>query len=113
MWKRVLGLLVLAAFPIITSAEEETSPPTRKTSPQTEWKQLCADHGVLAWYMEALDHPEALECIENLTSLPMLHLIEWGGDNDSFSILSISGMSSGCINSSTISSGMVFISSGV
>ncbi len=84
MWKRVLGLLVLAAFPIITSAEEETSPPTRKTSPQTEWKQLCADHGVLAWYMEALDHPEALECIENLTSLPMLHLIEWGGDNDSF-----------------------------
>jgi hypothetical protein len=84
MWKRVLSLLAIASFPIMTPAEEEASPPTKETSTQTEWEQLCSDHKVLAWYMEALDHPEALESVENGTTLPMLHLIELGGDNDLF-----------------------------
>ena len=80
MWKHVVHLLALASLPIVASTEEPTPLPTAQTSTNSEWEQLCSDHKVLTWYINALDHPESLESVENATTLPMLHLMELCGD---------------------------------
>ena len=68
MWKQIIGLLALAT---VLAAEEQPAAPF-----PAEWSQLRTEHGVLAWYTKAIDHPEDLEIDGPFTKLPMLRLVE-------------------------------------
>ena len=74
MWKQIISLLALLTIPLI--AEGQTS----ETTFSAEWQQLRTDHGVLAWYMRAINHPEDLKSGDHFTTLPMLHLVEIGDE---------------------------------
>lgn len=86
MWLQVIvasSVLFCSFFTQLCGSEPSHAPSEMakdkgpSASQNQVWEELCANHQVKQWYMDALQNPDLLVSDEHLTYLPLLSLAEW------------------------------------